>query len=170
MGHNYYLQRTHLGTVVSKPLLGQNIFPRNFLMLIGKPLMYLLFVFSVHTAHGWLRPLPSMKPDSLLWNLASLLWEIVWTQQGFQIFDTILWLALTLIAVINCTVSKLIRTKTSRIIAINQTAYQQPSIKTTISNFTSNFSWKFCCDKTKQEAEWKQQVLLRRHILCWIWI
>ena len=52
--------------------------------------------------------------------------EIVWTQQGFQIFDTILWWALTLIAVINCTVSKLIRTKTSRIIAINQTGIPNP--------------------------------------------
>ena len=43
------------------------------------------------------------------------------SQLESQIFDTILWLPLTLIGVINFSVSKLIRTKTSRIIAINQT-------------------------------------------------
>ena len=71
------------------------------------------------------------------------LWEVVWrcaAQQGFQIFDTILWLPLTLIAVINCTVSKLIRTKTSRIIAINQTGYRQVPISTYNNNCKiSNF-------------------------------
>ena len=44
------------------------------------------------------------------------------SQSGSRIFDTILWLPLTLIGVINFSVSKLIRTKTSRIIAINQTS------------------------------------------------
>ena len=90
-----------------------------------------------------------MKPDSLLWNLASLLWEIVWTQQGFQIFDTILWLALTLIAVINCTVSKLIRTKTSRIIAINQTGYRQVPILYNNNNFKIQYNSKLTPNKTE---------------------
>ena len=60
-------------------------------------------------------------------------------QRGFQIFDTILWLPLTLIAVINCTVSKLIRTKTSRIMAINQSGYWQVSIQQKFN--TKKFKW-----------------------------
>ena len=85
----------------------------------------------------------ALKPSvvDLIW------WELVWSQQGFQIFDTILWLPLTLIAVINCAVSKLIRTKMSRIIAINQTNLPVPlNITITTSKFHYNFSfqsWKW---------------------------